>query len=217
MPSPNFSLSQITDRIMLTLPAKFSRETTSNVYKFFQALGDAFILNSLQVDELFKQTSLTAASGDYVDDYIGGLSGLGRYPSGTVYLDNDETDANYKLRYKRTIFRYNTTKNGLKQIVIDMVGNEPEDMYTGNKRGAYANGRYYYNSGSMAVWGSGTNNPFVGYIEFSRKPNYWIINELRKTINLCRGYGIKIYLKYPQDDDLDIVFVDGEFERTEYA
>lgn len=213
----SFTLANITDRILLTLPSKFTKESTSNVYKFFEAIGNAFLITTEQIDELFRQTNLDTATGAYVDDYVGQLAKLGRFRTGTVYLDADETDTALKTKYKRTISVYNSTKEGLSQIVIDFNGTRPMNMYIGKKRGAYANARYYFNSGSLATYGSAVNNPFVGYIEFSRRPNSWILAEMRKTLNKCRGYGIKIYLKYPDDDDLDIVLADGSYDRVVLA
>lgn len=211
----NFSLSDLTERIMLVLPARFSRETSAYTYKFFEALCDGFILNSSSADELFKQTSLAGASGEYVDAYISELSGLGRYKEGNVYLDDDENDEQLITRYKNTIYTYNSTKNGLRQVVIDFIGNPPMYMYTANKRGAYAGGRYYYNDGHGSTYGREGNIPFTGYIEFSREPNEWLKEELKTTLNKCRGYGITVYLKWPSTDDLDVEFEDGELERAE--
>jgi len=210
----DYSLSQITSRILLNLPSRFDKTATSNVYYFFEAIANAFQLNTLQIDELFRQTSLTSASGEYVDDYINQLTKIGRYPSGVVYLDTDETDANYIERYKNTVYVYNSTRSGLSQIVIDMNGNAPLNMYTGNKRGAYANARYYFNEGTRSVWGNGANDPFKGYIEFSRRPNSWVLDEMRKLVNKCRGFGIQIFLKYPDGDDLDITSDGGTYELT---
>lgn len=209
----NYSLSDITNRIILNLPSRFIKDESSNVYKLFQAIAEGFSLNTTGIDELFGQTSLAHASGGYVDDYISQLSGLGRYRDGTVYVGSDETDDQYKTRYKNTIYVYNATKPGIRQVVIDMVGNPPVDMYTANKRGAYPNARYYYNDG-VSVYGAAGNDPFKGYIEFSRKPNPYIINELLVTIRKCKAFGVTIYLKYPQEDDLSIVFGDGVYERV---
>ncbi len=211
----NYTLSEITNRIILNLPVRFIKDESSNVYKLFQAIADGFMISTTQIDELFRQTSLTTATGSYTDEYISSLSAIGRYKEGVVYPNNDETDEDYKQRYKNTIYVYNSTKLGLKQIVIDMLGNEPFDMYTGSKKGAFANGRYYYNSGFGAVYGDGEDNPFVGYIEFLRRPAPIYLEELRKTINKCRGYGITIYLKYPSTDDLTISFDEGTLSRAE--
>lgn len=209
----NYSLADITNRIILNLPVRFIRDETSNVYKLFEAIAEGFSLNTAMVDELFRQTALGTVASGYVDDYIGQLSGIGRFREGTVYLDDDESDDQYKERYKSNIYVYNATKPGLRTIVIDMVGNAPVDMYTANRRGAYSNAHYFYDDGS-SIYGNGANAPFTGYIEFSRKPNPWIIDELRKTIYKCKAQGIIIYLKYPQTDDLDIVFSEGSFERA---
>lgn len=213
----NFSLADLTERIMLVLPARFSRETSAYVYKFFEAICNGYILNTTSADELFRQTSLAGATGEYVDMYVNQISGLGRYREGNVYTDDDETDAQLISRYKNTIYTYNSTRDGLSQVVIDFIGNPPYQMYTANKRGAYAAGRYYFNNGHQSTYGNEDSTPFTGYIEFSREPNEWLKEELRITLNKCRGYGINIYLKWPTTDDLDIDLDEGSYERTETA
>jgi hypothetical protein len=197
----SYSLADITTRIMLVLPSKFTREVTSNVYDLFYGISSALKLDSDLIDELFKQTNLTSASGEYVDQYISELTELGRKA--------DETDADYKTRYYKNVFEYNCTKNSIQAIVVDLTGSEPYAMYNVAKRGAFLSGpnqnaRHYYDDPSfLSTYGDPDPTICTAYIQFSSRPggaagNQTLI-DLCKTINGVRGAGIKIYLYYPND------------------
>ena len=203
--SNNFTAADLVERIYLTLPTRFTRDDTSNVYAVLYGLATAFKFNSDYIDEFFAQTNLDSSSGAYVDDHINGLIRLGR-------LEN-ETDADYKTRYRNITFSYGCSKSGMETISIEIVGVSPYAMYAGLKRGAFWNGRYYYNDDiQRSIYGSGNGEPFTGYIVFSRKPNATIFEELCRTFASCKAAGITIYLKYPIENDL-IVDVLSELEE----
>lgn len=223
----NFSLSDITKRIMLTLPSRFSREDSSNVYKFFETISDTFKLNLDKIDEVITQSNLDTASGEYLDQYISGLAGFGRLKSnyqgnlGTedsfeiitedgdslylpeIYLNETESDQEYRERYLDILYTYNPTKSGLTQIVIDFAYVNPSDMYASARRGSYTSGqtqhsKYFFTDSKFSYYGSGSASPYVGFIELSQRPNDYVIDLLCDHISKAKGFGIKIFLKYPQ-------------------
>lgn len=223
----NFNLQDITSRIILSLPSRFSREEETNVYKFFETLADTFKINTDKIDELITQTNLDTASGSYLDQYISGLAGFGRLNStfqsilqtedefdivleqeeGYLYLPDFssgavETDGEYRDRYKSVLYTYNSTRTGLRQIIIDFFYEDPTDMYAGSKRGAYSSNitqhaRYYHNDSIYSKYGAGGNTAFIGYIELTRKPDEGIIDILCNHLAAAKACGIKLYLKYP--------------------
>jgi hypothetical protein len=186
----NLQLPDIVQRIMMVLPVKFTTGTNSNVYGLLTGIAAALKLNTDMVDELFRQTNLVSSSGQYVDDYITGLSGIGRKPL--------ETDAAYKTRYRNKIFKYNCTQTGMQNIVIDITGKAPLGVYNSGKRGAYLNARQYYDDPSyLATYGDLYPVPFTGYIQLANKPSPLVSIELSKLISAAKAAGIQIYLSYP--------------------
>jgi hypothetical protein len=207
MPLNGFSLSDIVTRVMLVLPSRFSREDGTDVVNFFTGIAAALKINSEQVDELFRQTNLVSASGEYVDEYIVDLIDYGR--------KEDESDEDYKTRYKRIAFRYNSTRQGLAYVSLDLLGTEPYGMYNGTARGAYFNSGYFLDDDFfLSTYGDEGEEMFVGYIEFGRKPNEDVFDELCKTIAAAKAAGIRVYLKYPLGNDLVASLLDGILERA---
>lgn len=209
----NFSLSDITRRIIINLPIKFNSDEGTNVYKFFEAIAAGFQISSEKIYELSMHTNMVTATGIYVDQYINGLADMGRYASGVVYPDADETDDQYKDRFKNTVYVYNSTKPGLQQIFLDFFESSPRYMYTGKRNGAFANAEYFYDTGIEAVWGAESYQPYTGYIELYRKPNDWVIEQLLVTLRKAQGYGVDLFIVYPdpalEDTELTIDFTDG--------
>lgn len=195
MPINNYDISKIVDRIMLVMPSKFDRGTHTNLYAFWSGIAEALHINTKMVDELFRQTNLASASGEYVDVYISDLAGLGR--------KSGESDEAYKTRYLNNIFVYNCTTKGIRQIVIDYTGESPYLMYNTSKRGAFTDSRYYYNDPTFrATYASDNLNSFKGYIRFLEKPfknDPEKFDELCKTINAVKASGVKIYIVYPEE------------------
>lgn len=222
----NFTLQELTKRIMINLPSRFTREEGSNVYKFFETIAEAFSIDTNKIDELITQTNLDTASGDYLDEYISGLAGFGRlnfrFQDGLstedefeiISEDGDnlylptfssgeiETDQEYKDRYTDVIYRYNCSKEGIRQIVIDFAYMYPSDMYVGSRRGAFASSelkhaKNFFSDSFNSIYGNGEPTSFRGYIEFLEKPPAEIIQVLCDHIEAAKAYGVKIYLKYP--------------------
>jgi len=174
MPIKNFTLQDITKRIMLSLPSRFTRDEQSNVYKLFESIADVFKIDTDKIDELILQTNLETASGAYLDQYISGLAGFGRLNSSfqamleteddfdiiaedgsRLYLPDyqegvPEDDDQYRDRFQSVIYEYNSTKSGLQQIVIDFAFEDPLDMYAGVQRGSY----YSTTTGLIATVGT---------------------------------------------------------------
>lgn len=223
----NYTLSDITKRIMLSLPSRFSREEHLNVYKLFESIGDVFKINADKIDEVITQTNLDSASGDYLDSYINGLAGFGRLnmryqgalgtedefelitESGDnlyvpdISMTEEETDQEYRDRYSKSIYVYNSTKSGLNQLIIDFAYIYPKRLYSGALRGAYASdpsshAKYFFADETRSTFGDGGNTAFVGYIELTERPPADLVELLCDQIEKAKGYGIQVYVKYPQ-------------------
>ena len=202
----NFTIEDNLERIYLNLPSKFTRDNTSVVYALISGLAAALKINTDVIDELFRQTNFDSSSGSYVDNYINGLIDLGRQDS--------ESDDDYKFRYNQLMFTYNCTKPGMEQVVIDIMGKRPYKMYNGNVLGAYLNGRYYYtDSPGLSFYGDSTDAAFTGIIEFARKPNSLIFDQLCITLAKCKAEGINIFLKYPLANQTVVDLTSAIYER----
>lgn len=198
MPANNYDISKIVERIMLVLPSKFNKESTTNLYAFWSGIAEALQLNTNLVDELFRQTNLVTASGEYVDEYISDLAAVGR--------KSGESDEAYKTRYLNNTFVYNCTKKGIERVVYDLTGENPYLMYGVSKRGAFTDSKYYYDDPTFrATYASDGVTTFTGYIRFLEKPfkgdpqQSEKFDELCKTINAVRASGVKIYIVYPEE------------------
>lgn len=221
-----FTLADITKRMLLALPVRFTKEESSNVYKFFESMADSFKIDADKIDELIAQTNLLSASGDYLDDYIQGLAGFGRLKSSVqdvldtenfidITTEDDilvltpghqenvrESDAAYRDRFLNIIYNYNSTKNGIKNIVIDFVFQEPISMQAGVKRGAFysspeSHSKYFYNDPLYSFYGSFDAAAFTGYIELSERPDEELLEQLCIHVQNAKAYGIEIVIKYP--------------------
>lgn len=221
-----FTLEDITERIMLTLPVRFSREQSSNVYKFFESLADSFQIDADKIDELIAQTNLSSASGEYLDQYIQGLIGIGRLKNSVqdvlateedveisteedefflmpwLGLNRKESDPAYKDRGDYILYKYNPTSAGLRQIVIDFSFQEPINMYTGSRRGAFysneiSHSKYFFNDPAQSYYGAYDMQAFTGFIELKKRPDDELIEQLCNHIQNAKAFGIQIYIKYP--------------------
>ena len=231
-----FTLADITNRILLALPVRFTKEESSNVYKFFESMADSFYINAEKIDELIAQTNLSSASGDYLDDYVQGLAGIGRLKSSVQdVLDTEdnqditnednivmltpgfqqgikESDPAYKDRFLNVLYTYNSTKSGIKNIIIDFAFQEPKEMSTGVKRGAFyssttSHSKYFYNDPTYSHYGSYDIAAFTGFIELSQKPDDDLLEQLCIHIQNAKAFGIQIYIKYPLVGILDGSYV----------
>jgi hypothetical protein len=204
----NYSIQDIVDRIAIHMPSAYTRDDASQLIGILKSIAEVLKINTDLMDEMERQTMLVSATGEYVDEYITDLSKIGR-------KNNTELDEDYKTRYKNCTYKYNCTKQGLKLVVIDLVGNSPYNMYNGNKKGVYYNSKSYYDDAPFkSTYGAGSNTTYVGYIEFSRKPNIYVIDDLCKIINDTMAKGVKIYLKYPPGNSLTPDFNTSLSERV---
>ena len=211
---------------MISLPSRFTREEETNVYKFFETIAESFSIDTDKIDELITQTNLNTASGEYLDRYISGLAGFGRlnmrYQDGLstedefeiIAEDGDnlylptlssgeiETDQEYRDRYTDVLYTYNCSKSGIRQIIIDFAYMYPSDMYAGSRRGSYIStkdihAKQFFSDPSKSIYGNGATTAFIGYIELLQRPQSEIIEILCSHIERAKGYGIKLYIKYP--------------------
>lgn len=183
-----FTGDQIADRINLVLPAKFSRDHASNIWKMLRSLAEVFKINTDGIDELFQQTNISTASGSFLDDYINDLSNIARKV--------DETDEDYRLRYFRNVFVYSGTKDGMKNIVFDILGYNPLALVS-KERGARFDAHYYFNdTAGMSTYGDPNGTAFVGYIYLTSRPSAALLDELCTVINQHKVQGVRIYLKF---------------------
>ena len=182
----NLSIEDIVERIVITLPSKFTRDTESILYKFLKGVAQIFQISSNQLDDLFERTSL-AATDTYLDKYINDLTNIGR--------KNDEEDEDYVERYYKYVFTYNTTKSGIKQIVFDVLGYYPTALVD-KQRAMFWNAKFYWND-EDSIWGKESGEPFVGYVVLNQTPTNEQIDELCKIINDNKAAGVQIFLKIP--------------------
>jgi hypothetical protein len=221
-----YTLADITERITLALPVRFTKEQSSNVYKFFESLSDSFKIDTDKIDELIAQTNLSSASGDYLDQYISGLIGVGRLKDSVqdvlateeaIEISDEEddlflmpgyqagakeSDPAYKDRYNSILYRYNSTMEGIKQIVVDFLFEEPEEIYAGSKRGVFyssetAHSKFFFNDVGRSYYGSANTEAFVGFIQLKERPDEALIEQLCIHIENAKAYGIKVCIKYP--------------------
>jgi hypothetical protein len=207
MPITNLTTSGIVQRVYLTLPTRFTRETSSQFYNVMYGIGEMFQFSIKYIDELWRQTNLGSASGDYVDLYIGGLINYGR---------KGKSDEEYKDRYSQILFEHNSTRDGMSAVVESVLGNPPLLMYESTRRGAYYNARYYWNDDvGLTVYGSESATAFIGIIELSRRPDEDLLDELIVLLQKAKASGILIYLKWPNEYEENVDTLSGDYELTE--
>lgn len=184
----NLSLADIVDRIIVTLPGKFTRSEDSELYKFMQGIAKIFEVSSNQVDDLFDRTAI-ACTGQYLDTYVTDLINYGR--------ETDETDDEYRERYYKFVFTYNSTKEGMRAIVYDTLGYYPTCLVD-KQRCMFWDAEFYWNDiNGDSVWASGSA-PYVGYIVLQARPSSGDLEKLCKLINDNKAAGVQIYLRFPQ-------------------
>lgn len=232
----DFTLADITKRIMLVLPVRFTQEESSNVYKFFETLSHSFQIDADKIDELIAQTNLTTATGSYLDQYIQGLAGFGRLKNSiqdTLETESDieilseddveiltpgyqsgvpETDTAYRDRYLNVLYTYDSTKTGLRSVIIDFAFQDPKEMYSGSRRGGFysstsSHSKYFFNDPVYSHYGSGDPGYFTGYIELAVRPDEELIDQLCLHVENAKAYGIQLYIKYPLVGILDGSYV----------
>lgn len=175
------------NRITLTLPAKFAKKESSNIWKLLRSMAEIFKINVDGIDELFLQTNLKTATGEFLDDYIYELTELKR--------KTGETDDDFRQRYYRNVFVYNSTRNGMKEITYDVMGFYPVALVDKDRGGSF-NALYYYNDLEGGSHYGGGVDPYVGYIILESAPSETQLDELCALINKHKALGVKIYIKY---------------------
>lgn len=166
-----------------------------------------FYLNMSYIDELWRQTNLGSASGEFVDKYISGLMNYGR---------KGRSDEEYKDIYDRILYTHNSTSGGIAESFKTVTGNYPLLMYEASRRGAYYDSNFYWDDDfALTVYGSDSASAFVGIIELSRKPDDNLIDELCTLLDKAKAAGVLIYLKWPADYVSDVDVCVGDFYLTE--
>lgn len=188
------SRDAIASRINLTLPANVNKDETKNIFKMIRSLAEVFGINTDGIDELFLQTNLHTATGQFLDDYINDLSDIGRKVG--------ESDDTYRSRFYKNVFVYNGTRDGMKQIVYDVLGDYPVAL-NDKSRGAFYDSGEYYNSGDGgALYGGTDGQPYVGYIILPYRPTALQLEEICALVNIHKALGLVIYIKWRRYTDL---------------
>jgi hypothetical protein len=191
MPRFNWDGDTIADRISLTLPARVAKKQASKVWKLLRSMAEIFKVNVDGIDELFLQTNLVTASGDFLDDYIYDLTKIKR--------ELNESDDDYRDRFYRNVWVYNNTKNGMREITFDVMGHYPVALVD-KSRGGFYDSLYYYNDLEGGSHYNGGTEPYVGYIILESRPSSAQLDELCTLINKYKALGVKIYIKYKKYD-----------------
>lgn len=127
----SYALSDLVTRIQLTLPSKFdTTDTNTDIYAFWQGICSMLKLDTDLLDELFRQTNLTSASGLYVDQYITSLTKLSRL---TLYtISSGSVVGNTTLGVSGTVYNPSTAPiYGISPgQQIYLAGNGIMDSYT---------------------------------------------------------------------------------------
>ena len=219
------------------LSVHWKQSSVSNIVKFFHSLSDALKINLDGIDRLLNDTNIYGVDGNSLDEYISTIYDVGRMGKGiplfaTTELgerlntevpqpiafqgspsDEPEDDYNYRKRALSIAYKYNSTKKGLKQIVVDFVYREPTGMYSKGRTGAFCSGlkdssmfhsKYFYENTvnpatklPYSFYGDGLTDPYTAFIEFDRKPEDYVLEQLCLHLNKTKAFGIKLYLKYP--------------------
>lgn len=172
---------------------------------FLTVIAYAFNINTQQLNEMFTNTFIMEAEGDKLTELIMQLTKIKR--------KNNETDADYRERYKKYVYQYNITDTQVKEIVNDITGIYPEKIVEGNNRGFYwgvpnnenitdtpIDRRYYYNDTNpdyTPLWGSNGDKAWTAYIYLKEIPPTDQLNELMDVIERVRMRGTIIYLVLP--------------------
>ena len=203
----NLSVSGIVERVYLTLPPRFTRDSSSAFYSVMTGIGEMFQLSVNYIDELWRQTNLTSASGEYVDKYIYDLIAWGR----RSYYTDDE----YKERYGQILYEHNSTEAGMSKVIENVLGHPPLLMYAARRKGAFYNAGYFWDDDvGLTVYGSQSGSAFIGIIELSRKPDDQLIDELCILLDKAKAAGVVVYLKWPTDYETDTDLCGGSFDLT---
>jgi len=183
-------------------------KTGSVLKNFLTVIAYAFNINTQQLNEMFTNTFIMEAEGEQLTKLIMELTGIKR--------KNNESDVNYRERYKKYVYQYNITETQVKEIVNDITGIYPEKIVEGNNRGFYwgtpnneniadnpIDRRYYYNDPNpdfTPLWGSNGDKAWIAYIYLKEIPNNDQLNELMDVIERVRMRGTIIYLVLPSVD-----------------
>jgi hypothetical protein len=190
----NYDGDKLADRLTLTLPAKFARAHSTSVWKMLRSIAEVFGIATTGIDELYQQTNTTSATGEFLDNII--------VDNTKIIRKQNETDGQYRVRYFRNLFVYNSTKQGMKEITFDIMGEYPVALVD-KERGAFWNSKQYYgdmNGGSH--YGKIGGDPFVGWIILKSKPSASQIDELCSVIKKYKALGVRIFLKWRKYDML---------------
>lgn len=200
------SLSGLVNAITFVMPTWLIPQSGSILYNYVEAFCEGFAININQINELYDKTFINRATSGNLDDLIYGYINEARKP--------DESDEDYRERYFKYVFQYNSTNPQINEIVYDITGEYPIKILELNSRGVYwgqentiltgsaLNTVVYYDNWSQPTQYSndlGEGN-FIGYIYLNEKPSPMVLNELCKVLNSVRIYGTTIYLVYPNSD-----------------
>jgi len=202
----NVSVSGMIKAIQIVLPPVFSQETATNIYKLFRGITSGFAIPTEQINDLYDKCFLSSATGTALDNIINDYSNERRKDS--------ESDVDYRERYLKYVFTYNSSPSKISEIVYDISGSYPVKLITLNDRTGYwgegnlpvsgqvnISPKYYNDIPEYAPLWSGTpnENKFTAYVYLEDRPLQGERNELCRIINMVHKQGTKIYLVYPNN------------------
>lgn len=178
------------------------QKQTSNINNLFSSIASIFKINVDQLNQAYNRIFIDTVIGQDLDNYINDLTKIKR--------KTNESDNDYRNRYYKFVFQYNSSENEIRNIVFDVTGQNPKTMIAGSSRTAFWGepnnvnciAKYYYNNilSIPTLW-SGTNGAFTGYIFFNARPNDILLQELINTIEYVRCQGTIIYLVFPDSNN----------------
>lgn len=210
----NTNTEQKITQLMLSVLAYFlTKKENSVTYNTLNSWASVFKINVDQLNEFYNKIFITSATGQILDERIMELTSIKR--------NDNETDDNYRNRYYKWIYQYNSTLEQVLEIVKDVTGSYPAKILEGNSRTAFwgtennmATGliidtRYYYDEENLdyqTLWGGTGEKAFISYIYLISRPSDNILIELMDTLEKVRNAGTIIYLVLPQVSDVIFEF-----------
>lgn len=198
------TVAKILKKMVFCLPQKYTKADDSILIGIYKTVCELFKLNIDQANELYFKSFITTATGTDLDNLIYDLIRLKR--------KNDETDDDYRDRYYNIVFKYNSTKGSVREIVFDITGQYPFKIIEAGSRSFYwadhdldeeeyipGTTSYYDDVNEYtSYWGDLTGNEtrFKGYIYLTEEPEPDILNELIDVLEKVRMCGTKIYLVF---------------------
>lgn len=202
------TLNSLVESIKLTVNPVFNTSNSTMASKIFNSMCSVlFNYTQSQINQLYNNSFLTLSSGNALDAYISQFS--------EILRKNSESDDDFRTRYLKFHFQYNSSEEQIKNIVYDVTNENALRVINLSDRHSYWSASNLGVSGNIntkvsyydveyddnkSLWGDSDNNKiaYVAYIELNTRPNQPMIDELCNIISQIKVAGTKIYIKYPQ-------------------